>query len=255
MAGADGGTFPMEPFKAIPNVTIVDSPMFIGGIFYMPFLRDNSEFAAYLSGVPKGHVVFCHQSFNGATFDNGFFDPHGADPKCAEHLGAVICGHIHKKQILGNIYYPGTPFQHSFGEAGQEKSIVMLDLRSKGYSILKEYQLLMPKFYEIKTENLEDLKNKIESILKADLSRSNIKVISQASPSEIAQFWQDPIIKEFRAKARRVVDALTSTKPLNKLSLTKGTTRKEQLDEYIKAKEWRTSADRILSRAREYLTL
>ena len=255
MAGADGGTFPMEPFKAIPNVTIVDHFQMIDSIYYMPFVRDNSEFESIVRSVPKDSVLFCHQSFNGAQFENGFYDPTGADPECATHLAAVIPGHIHKRQILGNIFYPGTPFQHTFGDAGEKKTVVMLDLYKNCYTIHKEYQLDMPKFYEIKADSIAEVKEKILSIKDMDLDKGNFKIISFGSPAEIAAFWQDDLIKAFRSLARRVVDSMTSIKPLNQLTQVKGTTRKEQFDEYIKAKEWRTSSTRVSSRAREYFTL
>lgn len=255
MAGADGGTYPMEPFKSIPNITIVDHPQMIDGVFYMPFIRDNALFEQTVKGIPKGKVLFCHQSFNGATFENGFFDPHGSDPECAKHLAEVVCGHIHKEQKLGNVWYPGTPFQHSFGDAGQQKSVFIIDLTTSGYSIVKKFELSMPKYYEIKADSIQEVKEKILSIKDFDLDKGNFKIISFGAPAEIASFWQDDMIKEFRRLARRVVDAMTSVKPLNEKNEIKGKTRKEQLDEYIKGKEWRSDSDRVTRRAREFFTL
>jgi DNA repair exonuclease SbcCD nuclease subunit len=255
MAGADGGTYPMEPFKTIPNVTIVDALTKIDGIYYMPFVRDNAEFEKQVRSIAPDSVVFCHQSFNGATFENGFYDPHGADPDSAIHLGAVICGHIHKRQTLGNIWYPGTPFQHTFGDAGQEKSIIMINLHKNCYTIEKEYQLDMPKFYEIRGNSIEEVKDLIHRIKDCDLDKGNFKIIAHGSPAEIAAFWQEDLAKSFRSLARRVVDAMTSIKPLNEKNEIKGQSRKEKLDEYIKAKEWRTDSDRIARRAREYFTV
>lgn len=258
MAGADGGTFPMEPFKTIPNVTIVDKLMQIDGINYMPFVRNNSEFETTVRGIAPDSVLFCHQSFNGATFENGFFDPHGADPVCVQHLGAVICGHIHKEQLMANIYYPGAPFQHSFGDSGQLKSVVMMDLHKNCYTITKKHKLSMPEYAVITFPEVHQLIPYLYSLLKFndhDLSKLNIKIISHGSPAEIAAFWQDELVKELRSKARRVVDAMTSMKPLNERTEIKGITRKEQFDEYIKAKEWRTDADRVARRAREFFSL
>ncbi len=45
-----------------------------------------------------------------------------------EGFGYAALGHIHKpQQVAPNVRYSGTPAQYSFGEAGQEKSVVILD--------------------------------------------------------------------------------------------------------------------------------
>lgn len=255
MAGADGGTYPMEPFKSITNVIIVDELRLIDGIYFIPFVRDNADFEKQVRAIPPDSVLFCHQSFNGAKFETGFYDPHGADPESVSHLAAVIPGHIHAEQKLLNIWYPGTPFQHTFSDAGVKKSIFMIDLSTTGYSIINDFQLDMPKFYEIRGTSIEEVKEKMLLIKDMDLDKGNFKIIAHASPAEIAGFWQEDMVKTFRSLARRVVDAMTSIKPLNDRTEVKGKTRKEQFDEYIKAKEWRTDGDRVARRAREFLTL
>jgi DNA repair exonuclease SbcCD nuclease subunit len=135
MAGANGGVSPMEPFKAYQNVTIVDHPIQLGmnpDLHGAPFMRSNAEFEAYCRSLKPGSILICHQSFNGATFENGFYDPHGADTEAVKHLASVVSGHVHKRQEFQNIFYPGTPFQHTFGDAGENKAVFEISLGSHG---------------------------------------------------------------------------------------------------------------------------
>lgn len=43
-------------------------------------------------------------------------------------------GHIHRSQQIGEraVYYAGSPLKYSFSEAGQEKSVLLIDLKEKG---------------------------------------------------------------------------------------------------------------------------
>jgi len=43
-------------------------------------------------------------------------------------------GHIHRPQQIGEkpVYYAGSPLKYSFSEAGQEKSVLLIDLKEKG---------------------------------------------------------------------------------------------------------------------------
>ncbi|HKT21748.1 MAG TPA: metallophosphoesterase, partial [Nitrososphaerales archaeon] len=119
-AGVRGGSHALEPFRPIATVVDQVTAVEVGGAqaWFMPFVRDNGSFEEVCREIPAGSVLFCHQSFNGAQFENGFYDPHGANPECVAHLSRVVSGHVHTRQAVGeNIWYPGTPFQQGFGEA------------------------------------------------------------------------------------------------------------------------------------------
>ena len=72
LAGARGGTHALEPFKDVAR--IVDDPDMenIEGqkVYFLPFYRDNAEFEALCRQLTPGSVLFCHNSFNGAKFEN-----------------------------------------------------------------------------------------------------------------------------------------------------------------------------------------
>jgi len=259
LSGVDGGTNPMEPFKAYPRVKIVDEPQQTDGIYYAPFMRDNAAFEAYCRSIPAGSVLICHQSFNGAQFENGFYDPHGADPACVAHLSAVISGHVHKRQHFLNIWYPGTPFQHSFGDAGEKKLIHEVTLEPTGYSAVAPLSLNLPTYNTLEAGSLAALEQDVGQLVaqasQAQLAAMNLKVIARGTPSEITAFWSSPAVKHLKQDARRVVDGLTSARPTEKLPGMTAKTHKEKLYEFIeyKGKSWRTNWTRVAHRAEELL--
>lgn len=257
-AGAAGEAHALEVFKSFPNVTVVDRPSCIDLNYFMPFMRDNAAFIQHVKLLPENSILFCHQSFNGAKFDNGFYDPHGVDPAAVGHLKLVVSGHIHLEQKFANIYYPGTPYQTSFGEQGEDKGIFLTETSADDFKVIKKIQFTsLPTYHVLEWKDLAGVKRDMAAILdqKSDqgLALMNIKVKATGAPSEIADFWADPEVKIFKSKVRRVVDALSSVKPEQDLAGSKEKTHKEKLDVYIKKRKWRTSAELVASRAEEYL--
>lgn len=67
--------------------------------------------------------IFAHQEFKGCKMgSSGLISEHGDDiiPDID-----IISGHIHERQRIGKLYYPGTPYQTNMGET-TDKSISLL---------------------------------------------------------------------------------------------------------------------------------
>lgn len=250
LSGADGGTNPMEAFRSYPNVSIVEQYSELFGMHFLPYFREASEFEAACRKVPKGSTLFCHQSFNGAVFENGFFDPHGADPRCVEHLGKVISGHIHKAQTIGNIWYPGTPFQHSFADAGEKKAVHLLD----GDAVVETIELQMPQFGVISAGSIEELGNMVSQVLLRDGTENlHLKIVAPGTPSEIATFWASAEAATLKKRVKRLVDGLTSVKVGTAFSQVRGATLQERLNEFVTTRTWRTDPRKLADRAARLL--
>lgn len=113
---------------------IIDSPKMasFGDFAFMPFIRDN---ALFIRECLKLHslgakLIFCHAEFNGAQYENGFYSPHGIDPKELPTDLRFISGHIHKEQEFGNVWYPGTPRQLTRSDVGEVKGIHLLTIEN-----------------------------------------------------------------------------------------------------------------------------
>lgn len=257
MAGETGGAHALEPFKSFKNVAVVDKPHTLGGMtHYVPFYRSNEEFVSVCKNLPAGSVLFCHQSFNGAQFDNGFYDPHGVDPSAVSHLSAVISGHIHKNQKIGNIWYPGTPYQMNFSDAGENKGVFEIELDGSRYNIVKQLEIRLPQFFIVETPTVAELIQAVDQVVQSevDLSMMNLKLVASGGPAEIEQFWKNDSVRLLKSKAKRVVDALVSSKAEVILPGSSAKSRRERLHEFIKSRKWRTASDKLIDVAESILS-
>jgi DNA repair exonuclease SbcCD nuclease subunit len=80
-------------------------------------------------GTPKKNVLLAHLDIKDALYQTNVSSNHGVDSKkLSEMFDMVITGHYHVPQILqDNIYYVGSPYQQSFGEADQDKGFIVFD--------------------------------------------------------------------------------------------------------------------------------
>ena len=83
----------------------------------------------------------------------------GVDTTTVEKFDYVALGHIHSPQKLGKdwIRYCGTPFAYSVSEAGQEKSITVVELGEKGEFSLRYLPLVPLRDVRKLTGTLEEL--------------------------------------------------------------------------------------------------
>lgn len=115
-------------------------------------------------------VIFAHQEFKGSCFGNK-----GDEWSLDKPL--VISGHIHEaKELQKNILYPGSPFQHTFGE-DENKGIFYITFNSDGSyrSQKKSLKISRKNTIKITKEKLEEL----------DVSKvKNTRFIVDEKPSE-----------------------------------------------------------------------
>lgn len=128
----------LQPYEDLKNVKVIAEPAVHEGLFLLPYVHDKVEFqkAAYklydLSvkmGV-SAPTLFCHQTFDGSKYENGFYAPDGADPAMVG-FSQVVSGHIHTKQEVTSpacrVLYIGSPRWRTVSDANEEKSIVLLE--------------------------------------------------------------------------------------------------------------------------------
>lgn len=120
------------------KLTIVSLPMTMGVFGYMPYIHDANKFVESANDLFKygAKVLVCHQTFNGATYENGFYAPDGIDPEKIP-FAQVISGHIHATQEFDKIFYPGTPRWDSASDANQTKGIWLFEHGADGSFVSK----------------------------------------------------------------------------------------------------------------------
>jgi DNA repair exonuclease SbcCD nuclease subunit len=99
-------------------------------------------------------------------------------PGIFDNWDRVFLGHYHAEQQLSeNVQYVGSPLQLSFGEAFQDKHVIIYDINKDDRSYVKNE--FSPKHYIIKEDELDDYN------LEGNFIRLEVKDISSSSMAEV----------------------------------------------------------------------
>jgi hypothetical protein len=112
---------------------VIRSPTHIEkNIFAVPYMSSASFVEAVgKANLAPGSTVICHQEFNGAQYDNGFYIKDGIPMETVQGL-QVISGHIHKPSEFGNVWYPGAPRWQTLTDANVDRAIWLVEHAEDG---------------------------------------------------------------------------------------------------------------------------
>ena len=105
--------------------TIINKPMAIDGIAYIPYMSDKDEFvraAMRLHDEGATELLVCHQTFTGAVYENGQPAEDSVMPDLIPQT-QIVSGHIHKEQEFGKVFYQGTAKYDKLSDANEKKGI------------------------------------------------------------------------------------------------------------------------------------
>lgn len=113
------------------GVVVVDKPMTmeLPNVAFVPYIHDGAEFVR-LANEQTAPILVCHQTFQGAQYDNGFFAPDGVD-QAQLRATSVISGHIHSQATIGKVWYVGSPRWRGRDDANKEKAVALFDFREQ----------------------------------------------------------------------------------------------------------------------------
>lgn len=113
----------------INNFHIIDSPTDMFDITFVPYCHDPSKF-------PTVTLPLCiaHQTFKGADYGS-MIAKDGVDPNDIS-ADLIISGHIHKRQHVGKVIYPGSTIAQEASDIDQEKGIMIFDTATYKYSYI-----------------------------------------------------------------------------------------------------------------------
>ena len=122
-----------EKFKY--TIDVIDKPFIDeNGIGYLPYIGDVEKFKEYSDFLYKKgakDLLFCHETVNGAKFENGMYAPEGI-PMEYIRQNTTISGHIHARQCFGKIIYPGTARWLTKSDANREKGLTIYTHNGRG---------------------------------------------------------------------------------------------------------------------------
>ena len=179
------------PFSAIDNFIIISKPsryQIHGSDFdFIPFTEDPIESLKQIKKESKskaryavGHIALHGAKMNSSKYSvSEFMVEHDGDmvlvdDKIFGDYEQVFLGHYHLAQKMGNVEYIGSPLQLSFGEAFQEKHVIILDVDTGKKKYIKNE--FSPKHLILKKDELEnfDLKNNFIQVYVDDIGASDL---------------------------------------------------------------------------------
>ena len=112
------------PYKALTNVRVVESLAHFEDFDIIPYCSEKELLEMVQNA--KSSTLLCHHTFQGAKYENGFYDPEGIDLSKMPYE-KIISGHIHLSQTVGQCFYVGAPRWMSISDANENKSVWLWD--------------------------------------------------------------------------------------------------------------------------------
>lgn len=107
---------------------VLYGPYVENGILFCPYTK-GTQLLEWSAAYPECKTLFCHQTFDGSVYENGFFAGDGVDPNLITQ-SMVISGHIHAPQSFGKVWYPGAPRWRTLSDANVERAVWLLDFEN-----------------------------------------------------------------------------------------------------------------------------
>lgn len=123
----------MVAYQHDPGVCVVDAPkVLLPGVLAVPYFHTQEEFLkATAPFAEKVETLFCHQTFDGSTYENGFLASDGFDAYKAPG-SQIISGHIHTGQEFGKVWYVGSPRWRTLSDANTPRNVWVVEFNSRG---------------------------------------------------------------------------------------------------------------------------
>jgi DNA repair exonuclease SbcCD nuclease subunit len=112
------------------QVLVVDQPLRLHNVGYMPYYSDREKFVQDAGALPTPTLV-CHQTFRGSMYENGCPAEDGVDAGLLPQT-KIISGHIHTPQDVGKVRYIGAPRWRTLTDANVERAIWLYTFNEDG---------------------------------------------------------------------------------------------------------------------------
>jgi DNA repair exonuclease SbcCD nuclease subunit len=174
------------------NVNIWAKAGVYNGLGFIPYTSDSQLFLSTATELFNNGAkrLFCHQTFDGSKYDNGFYAPDGIDGNLLPPFEEVVSGHIHSTQEIGNVFYPGTPKWDTLSDANQKKSI-WVSVASRNWQPISTESVCRP----IIKITIKESESKDVSI---DIKENALNMIELIGSSS----WIGRISKKFKGSVR-----------------------------------------------------
>lgn len=149
--------------NSMPDVNwpliIIDKPQAIylnnEKFLFLPWTMETEKIQEAIDEVEPGIYCFGHIEISGAVSSTEFTLTSGFHPSTFQKFKKVYLGHYHRRQIIKNIEYVGSPIIKDFSELEVEKGFLIIDTNGKD----EFYQLEKRKAFQfrISPDTIEDV--------------------------------------------------------------------------------------------------
>lgn len=195
------------------------------GMSWVPYQHDHTKFPTKTQD-----ICIAHQTFKGADYGD-ITTKDGVDPESVS-AEVIISGHIHKKQTLGKVIYPGSPFSQGVNDINQIKGLMLFDTQTYKQEFI---HCPLPKWqgqrYELSSAyTCQDLHADISQLLKDTKDHWVIEI--EGPKAELTAYLSNKetiaLLKPYDVKIKTVF-----TDKVKKLTSIKGISVDSIVKEYI----------------------
>ena len=123
----------MNLIGGLDNVHVVMFPIWVGvGILAIPHYDKKEDFKTAIDSHPGVKTLICHNAFNGTKYDSGKEVDDGIPQSYIPEDCRVVAGHIHKGEVYGNIWFPGSPRWRNMNDVNQDRFLWVVDYDDSG---------------------------------------------------------------------------------------------------------------------------
>lgn len=204
---------------------VIKAPCNNGDTVWIPHISEQACLD-FIRRTP-GRVCFSHQMIRGLMLNDKVATAQGLDRKeFQQQYEFTFNGHIHHPQVEGNFFNIGSPWQHTFAEAGQRKFIwLFTGTKTIPIQCKVDSQYLVGTFESLQEENFEGKSVKI--LLQ---SGDDIPTIAAFLESQGASRW---VFQEEKTTNQSHETCQTSQASLNELIVDFGFKKDLSLDDIL----------------------
>ena len=119
-----------QTLKDIPGFYVIDKVTSYRGMTFVPYLYDHTQFPTQTD-----RICFAHQTFLGADF--GYIRPEVGVMAETVSADIIISGHVHKRQTVGKVIYPGSAYAVDMRDIDEFKGVMEFDTETYKYSFIE----------------------------------------------------------------------------------------------------------------------
>lgn len=123
------GTTKINSMSTLDHLCLlVDDHILFEDVLFVAYQANNERFVEICHNHADTVDVVCHQTFNGAQYENGFYATDGIQLLDLPPNQKYFSGHIHSPHRFGNVEYVGAPRYRTVSDASvRNRSLLLVD--------------------------------------------------------------------------------------------------------------------------------